>query len=217
MIAIDDICRIQAILEGNRAGIRTQPGAVLKNAATGEIVYTPPRHIDEIRKLLDNPKIIINDDKSWKDVGSLVKMAIIHYQFESIHQFFDGNGRPGRILNVLYLVLKGLPDAPILQLSKYIISRKSDFCRNLQRVRTNGEPEGFVLFRSDAVIETAILTDKTAMAIDMGFAQMPGRNQGRQQIQFLFRGLKNALFLFPYTRIARLQKPGAAEQPRQLI
>ena len=112
------IVQIQTILEANDAGIRTQAGTVLKNAS-GEVVYMPPQGHQTIQDLMDNLEVYINDD-SLDDFDPLVKMAIIHYQFESIHPFYDGNGRTGRIINILYLILNGLLDVPVLYLSSYI-------------------------------------------------------------------------------------------------
>ena len=93
-------------LQNYQGGLRNQSGTVLRNDSTGEIIYTPPQHIDEIQELLKNLEQYINEDNDV-NTDDLIKMSIIHYQFESIHPFFDGNGRTGRIINVLYLVLKG--------------------------------------------------------------------------------------------------------------
>ena len=134
LLTLNDIIQIQSIITGNNAGIRKQAGTVLKNDKTGVIIYTPPQNYDEIMKLLNNLFEYINDD-TLEDYDYLVKMALIHYQFESIHPFYDGNGRSGRILNVLYLALKDLLELPILYLSSYIIKHKSDYYRLLQEVR----------------------------------------------------------------------------------
>ena len=112
----NDIIEIQSELEKNKAGFRKLPGTALKNATTGETVYTPPQEYSEILDLMSNLEQFINDD-TMSDFDPLVKMAIIHYQFESIHPFYDGNGRTGRIINVLYLVMKDLLNLPILYLS----------------------------------------------------------------------------------------------------
>jgi len=99
------IVEIQQLIEKNRAGIRKLPGTVLKNESTGEVVYTSPSGEKEIMALMDNLEKYINDD--YDSVDPLIKLAVIHYQFETIHPFYDGNGRTGRIINVLYLILKG--------------------------------------------------------------------------------------------------------------
>jgi Fic family protein len=105
LIRLGDILAIQQHLEHNNAGLRCLPGTDLKNASTGEVIYTPPQHADDIAELMENLISFINDDKLC-DADPLVKMAIVHHQFESIHPFYDGNGRTGRILNILYLVSK---------------------------------------------------------------------------------------------------------------
>lgn len=128
-------------------------GTTLKNEATGEVVYTPPSGEQEILTLMSNLEKYINEDHDQVDL--LVKLAIIHYQFESIHPFYDGNGRTGRIINVLYLVLKELLDSPILYLSKYIIRNKLAYYRLLQEVRTKENWEEWILFMLEGIEQTA--------------------------------------------------------------
>ena len=113
------IRQIQSTLIENNAGFRKLPGTVLKNDRTGEVIYTPPQNHAEIVKYLKNLELFINDN-SLSDLDPLLKMAIIHFQFESIHPFYDGNGRTGRIVNILYLVKENLLHTPILYLSRYI-------------------------------------------------------------------------------------------------
>jgi len=203
LLTINNLCSIQRILEKNDAGIRTQCGTTLKNSVTNEIVYTPPQNHDEIMRLLDNLERIINDATFWPGVDPLIKMAVIHYQFESIHPFYDGNGRTGRIVNVLYLVLMKLLDAPILYLSRYIISHKGEYYRLLQNVRTSGDWESFVLFMLDAVADTAKKTAETVRAIDG--AMLATKKQIRDRFNFYSRDLMEALYLYPYTRIQHVQ------------
>jgi Fic family protein len=147
------IVEIQEIIEKNRAGIRKLPGTVLRNETTGEIVYTPPAGEPEIRALLSNLEDYINVDQN--DIDPLIKLAVIHYQFESIHPFYDGNGRTGRIINVLYLVLKKLLESPILYLSSYIIRNKSAYYRLLQDVRTLENWEDWIVYILTGIEETA--------------------------------------------------------------
>ena len=118
------IIEIQGVLEQNDAGVRKQAGTNLKNAQTGEVIYTPPQDYETIQELLTNLENYINEPN---DIDPLVNMAIIHHQFESIHPFYDGNGRTGRIINILYLILKDLLDIPVLYLSRYIITHKADY------------------------------------------------------------------------------------------
>ena len=126
LITNNTLLTIQQILEENDAGFRTQAGTQLKNDQTGEVIYTPPQDRDEIIRLMSDLERFINEDES-SSYDDLVKMALIHHQFESIHPFYDGNGRTGRILNILYLVKQGLLDTPILYLSRYINQNKQQY------------------------------------------------------------------------------------------
>jgi len=153
MLTTNMIVEIQGVIEKNRAGIRKLPGTVLMNERTGETVYTPPSGEDEIRTLLSNLEKYINE--YFDDIDPLIKLAVIHYQFESIHPFYDGNGRTGRIINVLYLVLKELLDSPILYLSSYIIRNKSAYYKLLQEVRTEENWEEWIVFILTGIEETA--------------------------------------------------------------
>lgn len=153
MITTNMIVDIQGTIEKNRAGIRKLPGTVLRNERTGETVYTPPAGEAEIRELLCNLEKYINED--YNDIDPLIKLAVIHYQFESIHPFYDGNGRTGRIINVLYLVLKELLDSPILYLSSYIIRNKSAYYKLLQEVRTHENWEEWIIYILIGIEETA--------------------------------------------------------------
>lgn len=138
LIRLVDIVSIQATLEKNRAGLRKLPRTDLKNQQTGEVVYTPPQDAREIERLMNNLVDYINDE-ALSDVDPLIKMALIHHQFETIHPFYYGNGRCGRILNILYLNAKGLLDLPVLYLSRYFIRNKSEYYRQLQLVREGGD------------------------------------------------------------------------------
>src|SRR5690606_36606154 len=129
-------------------------GTALKNSSTGETIYTPPQDIDEINSLMKNLEKFINDP-SMSDYDPIVKMAIIHYQFESIHPFYDGNGRTGRILNILYLIIEELQNLPILYLSNYIIQNKADYYRLLQEIRDNENWEEWLLFMVRGIEKTS--------------------------------------------------------------
>lgn len=156
LLTTNSIIEVQSIVEDNQAGIRKLPGTVLKNAATGETVYLPPEGEDEIRYLLSNLENYIHNDHDGLD--PLIKLAVIHYQFESIHPFYDGNGRTGRIINVLYLVLKNLLDSPILYLSRYIIQNKPEYYRLLQAVRETGSWEEWIIYILNGIEQTAKTT-----------------------------------------------------------
>ncbi|OGO77360.1 MAG: addiction module protein [Clostridiales bacterium GWB2_37_7] len=153
MLTTNMMIEIQSIIEKNRAGIKKLPGTVLRNETTGEIVYTPPAGENEIRELLSNLERYMNEEHY--DIDSLIKLAVIHYQFESIHPFYDGNGRTGRIINVLFLVLQELLDSPILYLSSYIIRNKSAYYKLLQEVRTEGNWEAWIIYILTGIEETA--------------------------------------------------------------
>lgn len=199
ILTINDIIKINSIITGNNAGIRRQIGTVLKNDKTGEIVYTPPQHYDEIMDLLTNLFNYINDD-SLEDYDYLVKMALIHFQFESIHPFYDGNGRSGRILNVLYLVLKELLELPILYLSRYIIKHKSDYYRLLQKVRINENYTDWIIYMLNAVEETSNNTSELIENIE----KMINNTQKiiQEKLPKIYsKDLVETLFLHPYTKI----------------
>jgi len=153
MITVNHIIKIQELLLHNYAGIRKLPGTALKNDRTGKVIYTPPSGAEVINTKLKNLEAYINNSKEITD--PLIKMAVMHYQFESIHPFYDGNGRTGRILNVLYLILENLLDLPVLYMSSYIIKNKKDYYRLLNEVRTKKNWEGWVLFMLDCVEQTA--------------------------------------------------------------
>jgi len=151
-LRVNDIVSIQQKLINNTAGIRSTPGTVLKNDATGEIIYTPPQDKAEILDLLTN---FIKHFNQQNDLSPLINLAILHYQFECIHPFYDGNGRTGRILNILYLIINGLIDVPILYLSSYIIDNKPEYYRLLNQTNKTGEWEEWVMFMLKAIESTS--------------------------------------------------------------
>jgi len=153
IISVSDIVKIQKTIVENDAGIRKLPGTSLVNSVTGETVYTPPQDYDELCFLLDNFCAYLNNEEN-----SLWKMAVLHYQFETIHPFYDGNGRTGRILNILYLLLKNHIDTPILYLSSYIIKSKERYYSLLQEVREKDIWENWVIYILDGIEETSRLT-----------------------------------------------------------
>ncbi len=203
ILTINHIIEIQSELEKNNAGFRKLPGTVLKNSSTGENVYTPPQEYSEILDLMTNLVQFINDD-SMSDFDPLVKMAIIHYQFESIHPFYDGNGRTGRIINVLYLVMKELLNLPILYLSRYIILNKADYYKLLQEVRENDNWENWLLFMLDSVEKISRETIELIVKIrDLVFEY---KKIIRENFKFYSQDLLNNLFKHPYTKIEFLEK-----------
>ncbi|WP_142783827.1 Fic family protein [Changchengzhania lutea] len=194
----NDIIAIQSELEKNNAGFRKVPGTALKNATTGEIVYTPPQDYSTILDLMTNLEKYINDP-AISDFDSLTKMAIIHYQFESIHPFYDGNGRTGRIINVLYLVMNDLLNLPVLYLSRYIIENKVDYYKLLQEVRETDNWENWILYMLDSVEqiskETIVLIGEIRDLI------YEYKNLLRSNYKFYSQDLLNNLFKHPYTKI----------------
>ncbi len=199
----NDIIEIQSELEKNNAGFRKVSGTALKNATTGEVVYTPPQDYDTIVDLMSNLEQFINDN-SMADLDPLVKMAIIHYQFESIHPFYDGNGRTGRIINVLYLVMNGLLDLPILYMSRYIIRNKSDYYKLLQEVRETNNWENWILYLLNAVEqiskETLLLVQEIKLLMNEYKIIL------RENYKFYSHDLLNNLFKHPYTKIEFIEK-----------
>jgi len=143
-ISNNHILKMQKAIEKNNAGFRKLPGTSLKNDQTRETVYTPPQYSKKIEKLMSNLEQFINNNDLC-DWDPLVKMAVIHHQFESIHPFYDGNGRTGRIINILYLVKEGLLNIPILYLSRYINQNKGDYYNLLQKVRSEGGYSGHIV------------------------------------------------------------------------
>lgn len=152
-ISTNMLVELQSMIEHNNAGIRKTPGTNLQNSRTGEIIYTPPQEENEIRNLLKNLEDYINDKED--EVDPLIKMALIHYQFESIHPFYDGNGRTGRILNVLYLVLNNLLDSPILYLSNYINNNKSEYYKLFNSFREENNYEDWIVYILKGIEETS--------------------------------------------------------------
>ncbi|MBZ8117376.1 Fic family protein [Roseovarius sp. LXJ103] len=187
------------LLKGRSDGFRCTPGTALKNEATNGIVYVPPQDRREVVDQMTALERFVNDDEI-SDLDPLIKMAIIHHQFESIHPFPDGNGRVGRILNVLYLTKSGLLDIPILYLSRYITSNKGDYYHHLQAVRDEDAWEEWILYMLNAVTETS---KETLFLIEAIRGQMSDYKQRlRNELPKIYsQDLLNNLFRHPYTRI----------------
>ncbi len=192
------ILQIQGELENNEAGFRKLPGTALKNASTGEVVYTPPQDYNEIMRLMANLEKYINNSEI-QDCDPLIKMAIIHFQFESIHPFYDGNGRTGRIVNILYLILKKLQSLPILYLSNYIIKHKADYYTYLQKVRDENLWEDWILFMVKGVEETA--RETIDLILNIKDLMLDYKHKLRDNYKFYSQDLLNNLFQHPYTKI----------------
>jgi cell filamentation protein, protein adenylyltransferase len=199
IIRLSDILAVQQQLEHNNAGLRRLPGTDLKNARTGKVIYTPPQHPDDITALMDNLVDYINIDELC-DADPLVKMAIIHHQFESIHPFYDGNGRTGRIINILYLVSKDLLNLPVLYLSRFIIHNKADYYQQIQQVRETGNWEPWLLYMLNGMIDTAQNT--IALITQMKVQMSAYKHHMREHLNKIYsQDLLNNLFRHPYTKI----------------
>lgn len=201
LLTTNHILDIQAELERNSAGFRKVPGTTLKDSA-GRVVYTPPDP-SEIIALMGDLERFINDDSSF-DADPLIKMALIHHQFETIHPFYDGNGRAGRIINVLYLVKHGLLDSPVLYMSRYIVRTKPDYYRLLQSVRDEDTWEEWVTYLLTAVEETA--RDGIATVIAIRAALLDTKHRIRDAFRFYSQDLINNLFTHPYTKIQFVER-----------
>lgn len=197
LLTVNDILRMQQQLERNDAGFRRLPGTALKDGA-GQIVYTPPQDPDAIVALMTDLERFINDDTAF-ELDPLIKMALIHHQFESIHPFYDGNGRTGRIINVLYLVKQGLLDTPVLYMSRHIVRTKPDYYRLLQDVRERNAWEAWVIYMLTAVEEAARDGIATIGAVRGALLEMKRRI--RESFRFYSQDLINNLFTHPYTKI----------------
>lgn len=198
LLTTKTILQIQEVLEQNNAGFRKLPGTSLKNSVTGEVIYTPPQDADQIKNLMSNLERYINDAQI-ADLDPLIKMAVIHFQFESIHPFYDGNGRTGRIINILFLIISKLQNLPILYLSKYIIKHKTEYYELLQQVRDADNWEDWILFMVQGVEETAretieLITKIKALMLDF-------KHRLRDNYKFYSQELLNNLFKHPYTKI----------------
>lgn len=191
------------LLKDRSDGFRLTPGTALKNERSGDIVFVPPQDANEIVAQMTALERFINDD-GMSDLDPLIKMALIHHQFESIHPFPDGNGRIGRILNVLYLTRTGLLDIPVPYLSRHITRHKSDYYRLLQAVRDNGDWEAWIIFMLDGVAETAATT--LLLVEGIGAQMREAKHRMRSDLPKLYsQELLNNLFRHPYTRIDYVQ------------
>ncbi|BDU74327.1 Fic family protein [Mesoterricola silvestris] len=202
LLTLNHMLSIQEVLEQNRAGFRKLPGTALKNSA-GDVVYTPPQDLQEVQRLMGELERFMNGDPLF-DADPLIKMSLIHHQFESIQPFYDGNGRTGRILNVLYLVKEDLLDIPVLYLSSQIVKTKAEYYRRLQAVRDEDAWEAWVFYMLDVVEKTAAQTIRTIGAIKDALQDYKHRIRAKHK--FYSQDLINNLFTHPYTRIEFVER-----------
>ena len=200
LLTTTQVVAIQAVLEQSDAGIRKLPGTILRNDA-GSTVYTPPSP-ELLPSLLTDLDKFINDGEIF-DADPLVKMALMHHQFESIHPFYDGNGRTGRIMNVLYLVKEGLLEIPVLYLSRGIVRTKSDYFHFLQSARDEDRWEDWAKYMLEVVEATA--EDSVRTITDIRNLMLDFKHRVRKELKFYSQDLINNLFRHPYTRIEFIQ------------
>ena len=162
MLTTDMAIQIVSTIKDVELDLRSEPGTTLKNRLSGEVIYTPPVGQKLLQEMLDNWADFMHRST---DIDPLVRMAVQHYQFEAIHPFADGNGRTGRIINILFLVQHGLLDSPILYLSRYIISNKAAYYRLLKQVTHEQDWEAWINFILDGVEETCVWTTDKIKAI----------------------------------------------------
>ena len=196
------ILEIQKLLERNCAGFRTQSGTMLKNPSTGEIKHIPPQNNRDIIRLMTNLERYINDDSD--DIDPLIKLAIIHYQFETIHPFYDGNGRIGRIINVLYLVYKELLDLPILYLSAYIIKNKAEYYRLLRSVSEKSTWNEWIEYILKGIEQTAAASVDMIKSIDQAMQKFGNLLQEKEP-KIYSKDFIELLFSYPYTKIGSVE------------
>jgi len=202
-LTVNMIIKIQGELDKHKTGLRKIPGTELKNALNGETVYIPPQNHERIKQLMYNLESFMNDD-TLLAIDPLIKMAILHFQFESIHPFYDGNGRTGRIINILYLIQKQLLDIPVLYLSRYIIRTKSDYYRLIQDVRDNNEWESWILYILKGVEE--ISKETILLVKEIKSLMLEYKHAIRNKYKFYSQDLLNNLFYHPYTKIEFLTR-----------
>lgn len=208
LLTLNVVKQIQKELEHNNAGFRTVPGTKLKTSK-GDVVYTPPQTGEEVANYMSNLEKYINTQE-FQDIDPLIKMAIIHHQFESIHPFYDGNGRTGRIISILYLVINDLLDLPILYLSRYITHNKTEYYRLIQQIRdtapTNfNEWEEWIVFMLKGVEETATETIRLVKSISALMAKYKSILKPLFGKQYKHELLNN-LFFHPYTKIEFMER-----------
>lgn len=195
---------IMRIIKENESGIRNAPGTQLKNPRTNKVIYTPPEGEYIIREKLKNLEDFIHAEDN---MDPLIKMAVIHYQFEAIHPFFDGNGRTGRIILLLYLKLTELMDLPALYLSSYIIEHKNDYYKNLRKVTEEGNWEDWILYMLDMVEQTALKGRQQISEIQKLMNAM-GLDIQEKLPRVYSKDLMEQLFRLPYTKRNQLEKAG---------
>jgi Fic family protein len=205
LIRLNTILQVQAAVEQNNAGLRKVPGTVLKNQATGAVVYEPPQNAVLIAKLMDELVSFMHGDKRDDELDPLLRMAIAHHQFESIHPFYDGNGRTGRILNLLMLQREGLLDLPVLYLSRYITSTKNQYYQLLQSTRETQHWADWCVY----IVKGIAVTAKSEIKLVRNLRTLiqTTKDKLRTEVPKIYsQDLLNNLFRYPYTKIELLER-----------
>ncbi len=200
-LSISVICNICSTIRLIETKVRKLPGTALVNDSTGDKIYTPPDGEERLRELLTNWQDYVHQESDGVD--PLIKLAVQHYQFEAIHPFSDGNGRTGRIINLLYLIQRGLLDTPILYLSGYIIKNKTDYYRKLLQVTTDGAWVEWVLYFLDGIFETSKWTMSKIFSIQELMEESSSFIKSKAP-SIYSKELIELLFRQPYIRIQNL-------------
>lgn len=195
-------------IKGVEMSVRKVPGTALANRQTESVIYTPPEGEAQLRKKLANWESYMHGDD---DIDTLVRMAVLHYQFEAIHPFTDGNGRTGRLINILFLIDRGLLNLPILYLSHFIIQNKADYYENLHKVTTAQSWEPWILYMLTGVKETAQWTCEKISAIK-SLLEHTNEYIRHRRPEIHSRELTDAIFTQPYCRIANIVDAGIAKR-----
>lgn len=202
LIRLDTILAVHAEIAQNRAGLRKLPGTVLRNETTSRVVYEPPQDATEVGSLMGN---LVDFIHAKDALDPLLRMALVHHQFESIHPFYDGNGRTGRILNLLILLREGLLDLPVLYLSRYITTTKSDYYRLLQSARDENKWADWCLYLVNGVAVTA--RSEIQLIKDLRDLMLRTKHELRAKLPKVYsQDLLNNLFRYPYTKIEFVEK-----------
>jgi Fic family protein len=197
-------------LRGVSVDVRNTPGTYIQNTSTGKVVYTPPVGAEVIRDKMSGWETFIN---TASELDPLVVMALSHYQFEAIHPFSDGNGRTGRVLNILFLVQNELLTLPVLYLSRYIIKHKSDYYAALNRVTADGDWDGWIKFMLNAVCDTSVWTREKVLGIRRMEEETIVRMHEVQELKKIYsRELVDVIFSLPYVRIQNLIDKGIVQR-----
>ena len=209
-LSTDLAVEIVNIIKEHNAGIRNLPGTKLQNPETKKVIYTPPEGEDLIRRKLANLERFSNDSSS--ELDPLVRVGVAHYQFEAIHPFFDGNGRTGRILIILQLVMNGLLEIPILFLSRFIIEHKGQYYRSLRDVTERGEWEGWLLYMLEVIETTAHGTAERINAIHRLLGETLEKAKRTLPKPTFSKELIELIFEQPYCKIRFVEKAGIAKR-----